>query len=125
MWLTGFIGPRLRKSVSMYRIYTVIESTRSVHSNTDRKGTLKRISNIGHYITYDIMLHISSMHLKFSYFVLYTPTYRLTERKSQFHVQNYPCGAVGANIDYELGILVHGKVVVEFGRTVFPVDCLL
>jgi len=34
-------------------------------------------------------------------------------------------GTVGANIGYGLGLLVHGKVVVEFGRNVFHVDCLL
>jgi len=32
---------------------------------------------------------------------------------------------VGAKIGYALGLLVHGKVVVEFGRKVFLVDCLL
>ena len=31
---------------------------------------------------------------------------------------------VGANIGYVLGLLVHGKVVVEFGRKVLLVDCL-
>ena len=65
------------------------------------------------------------MHLKFSYVVLYTPMYRATERKKRFHVQNCPRGTVGANICYVLGLLVHGNVVVEFGRKVFLVDCLL
>ena len=46
-------------------------------------------------------------------------------KKERFHVQNYPCGTVGANIRYVLGLLVYGKVVVEFGRKVFLVDCLL
>ena len=32
---------------------------------------------------------------------------------------------VGAQIVYALGLLVHSKVVVEFGRKVFLVDCLL
>ena len=64
------------------------------------------------------------MHLTFGYLVLYTPIYRLTERKKCFHVQNCPCGTVGANICYELGLLMYGKVVVEFGRKVFLVDCL-
>ena len=32
---------------------------------------------------------------------------------------------VGGQIAYVLGLLVHGKVVVEFGRKVFLVDCLL
>jgi len=65
------------------------------------------------------------MHLKFSYVVLYTPMYRVTERKKRFHVQNCPRGTVGANICYVLGLLVHGNVVVEFGRKVLLVDCLL
>ena len=34
------------------------------------------------------MRHIQSMHLKFGYCVLYTPIYRLTERKKGFHVRN-------------------------------------
>ena len=58
------------------------------------------------------------MHLKFVYFILYAPIYILTERKKCFHVYNCPFGTVGANI-------VHDKVVVEFGRKVFIVDCLL
>ena len=32
---------------------------------------------------------------------------------------------VGAKIGYVLGLLVYGNVVVEFGRKVFLVDCLL
>ena len=60
------------------------------------------------------------MHLKFGYFVLYTPIYRLTERKKSFHVQNCPCESVSAKIGYVLGLLVHGQVAVEFGRKVFP-----
>ena len=65
------------------------------------------------------------MHLNIGYFVLYTPIYRLTERKQRLYVQNCPCGTVGANIGYILGLLVHGKVVVDFGRKVFLVDYLL
>jgi len=34
------------------------------------------------------------MHINLSYVALYTPIYRLTERKS-FHVQNCPCGVMG------------------------------
>ena len=64
------------------------------------------------------------MHLKFGSFVFYKHIYRLTERKKSFHVQNFPCGTVGAKKGYELGLLVHGKVVVEFGRKVLLVDCL-
>jgi len=62
------------------------------------------------------------MHLKMGYFVLYTPIYRLTERKKCFRVQNCPPGTVVAKIGYMLGLLVHGKVVVEFGRKVFLVE---
>ena len=57
---------------------------------------------------------------KFAYFVLYTPIYRLRERKN---VSMYK--TVHAKIDNVLGPLVHGKVVVEFGRKVFLVECLL
>jgi len=32
---------------------------------------------------------------------------------------------VGAKIGYVLGLLVHGKVVVEFDRKLYLVDCLL
>ena len=52
------------------------------------------------------------MHLKFGYFVLYTPIYRFTERKNLFHVQNCPCGMVGARKGYVLGLLVYDKIVV-------------
>ena len=55
------------------------------------------------------------MHLKFGNFVLYTLIYRLTERKKDFHVHNCPCGTVGANKGYELGLLVQGNVVVDCG----------
>ena len=40
------------------------------------------------------------MHLKFGYFVLYTPIYRFTKERKRFHVQNCPCGTVGAKIGY-------------------------
>ena len=65
------------------------------------------------------------MHLKFGYCVLYTPIYRLTERKKRVHVQNFPCRTVGAKKVMCAGPIVHGKVVVEFGTKVFLVDCLL
>ena len=48
------------------------------------------------------------------------------ERKTKrFHEQTCPCGTVGANIGYVLGVLIRGKVVVKFGRKVFLVDRLL
>ena len=51
------------------------------------------------------------MHLKFGYFVSIKG-----KKEKRFHVQNCPCGTVGANIGYALGLLVHGKVVVKFGK---------
>ena len=54
-----------------------------------------------------------------------THKYRSTERKKRFLVQNCPCVTVGVEIGYLLGLLVHDKVIVEFGRKVFLVDCLL
>ena len=63
------------------------------------------------------------MHLKCGTFVLYTLA--INGKRKLFHVQNCPRGTVGAKIGYVLGHLVHGKVVVEFGRHVFRVDCLL
>ena len=39
--------------------------------------------------------------------------------------KNCPCGTVGVKIGYALGLLVHGNVVVEFGRKIFLVHCLL
>ena len=53
-------------------------------------------------------------------FQTYTPIYRLTERKKRFHVQNCPCGTIRANIGNGLGLLVHGKVVVELTIDFFP-----
>ena len=38
--------------------------------------------------------------------------------KIGFHVQKCPYGTIGANISYVLGLLVHGKVVVECCRKV-------
>ena len=59
--------------------------------------------------------------LTFGYLVLYIQIYRFMERKNGFHVQNFPCGTVGAKIGYELGLLVHDEEVGEFGRKVFLV----
>ena len=64
------------------------------------------------------------MHPRFGNCVVYITVYRLTERKQRFHVQNCPCGTVGAKLGYVLGLLVRGNVVVKFGRKVFLVDCL-
>jgi len=35
---------------------------------------------IAHFLKYDIMRHIQSMHILFGYFVVYTPIHRLMER---------------------------------------------
>ena len=63
------------------------------------------------------------MHLKFGYFV--HTNLSINGKKKSVYVQNCPCEAVSAKIGYVLGLLVHGKVVVEFGRKVFLDDCLL
>ena len=65
------------------------------------------------------------MHLTFGYFVLYTPIYRLTERKKTFPCTKLSMRTVGAKISYVLEMLVYGNVVVEFGENVFFVDCLI
>ena len=39
-------------------------------------------------------------------------------KKKRFHVQNCLCGMIGEKIGYVLGLLVHGKMVVEVGRKV-------
>jgi len=72
------------------------------------------------------MRHIESIHLH-SLIILYCTHQSIDKRKEKkrFHVQNCPCETVGANIGYVLGLLVHGKVVVEIGSRVFLVDCLL
>ena len=62
------------------------------------------------------------MHQQFGYFVLYTPL-SINGKKKLFHLQNSPCRTVGTKIGYALGLLLHGKVVVQFGRKVFLVDC--
>ena len=71
------------------------------------------------------MQHVYSIYLKFGYFVFYKLIYRFTERKYIFMYTTVHADMVGAQIAYVLGLLVHGKVVVEFGRKVFLVDCLL
>jgi len=74
------------------------------------------------------------MHLNFGHFVLYTPIYQIQiqyrhsicictnlsikESKPRFNIQNCPCVTVVAKIGYLLGLLVHGKVVVEFGMKI-------
>ena len=44
----------------------------------------------------------------------------INRKKKRFHVQNCPCGTVGQKKGYVLG-----KVVIEFHRKVFLIDCLL
>ena len=65
------------------------------------------------------------MHLTFGDVVSYTPISINRKKKQHVHVQNCPCGTVGSELGYVLRILLHGKVVVEFGRKVFLVECLL
>ena len=64
------------------------------------------------------------MYLTFGDVVSYTPISINRKKKQHVHVQNCPCGPVCAKIGYELGLLVYVKVVVEFGRKLFLVDCL-
>ena len=65
------------------------------------------------------------MHLKVWLLCIVYTNQTIDGKKTRFHLQNCPCGTVGAKIGYVLGLLVHGKVVVEFGRKVFLVNCLL
>ena len=55
------------------------------------------------------------------YFLIVHNNISINWKKKSFYVHNCQCGA---NKGYVLGLLVHGKVVVEFGRKVFLVDCL-
>ena len=65
------------------------------------------------------------MHLKVWLLCIVYTNQTIDWKKTRFHLQNCPCGTVGAKIGYVLGLLVHGKVVVEFARKVFLVDCPL
>ena len=67
------------------------------------------------------------MHPMFGYFcIVHTNLSINGKKKKLFHVQNCPLiGTVGAEIGYVLGLLMHDKVSVEFGRKVFLVVCLL
>ena len=66
------------------------------------------------------------MYLKIGNCVIFTLIYQLPERKQKrFHVHKCPCETVGAKIGYVLELPVHDNVVVEFGRKVTLVDCLL
>ena len=60
------------------------------------------------------MRHIQSMHLKFGYFVLNRPIYRLPERiKKRFHVQNCPRRMVGRSVFMHtntLGVTIQGNI---------------
>jgi len=55
------------------------------------------------------------MHLKFSYFLLHTLIYRFSERKHVFIHKTV----------HVLGLVMHVKIFVDFGRKVYLVDCLL
>ena len=86
--------------------------------------TIKRIFNwplykIWYYATY--LINASKVWLLW---IVHT-NISTNGKKKHFHVQNCPCGTVGAKIGYVLGLLVHDNVVVESGRKVFLVDCLL
>ena len=61
----------------------------------------------------------------FGYFCIVHTNLLINGKKKLFHVQNCPCGTVSVKIDYVLGFFIQGKVVVEFGRKVFLVDCPL
>jgi len=54
-----------------------------------------------------------------------TPIYRLTERKKPFPCTKLSMQNGRCKLGYVLGLLVQGKVTVEFGRKLFLVDCLL
>ena len=49
----------------------------------------------------------------------------ISGKKAPFSCTKLTMRIVGANIGCVLVLLVHGKVVVDFGRKVFFVDCLL
>ena len=51
------------------------------------------------------------MHLMFGYLFIPHTNLLINGKKKRFHVQNCPCGTVGATIGYVLGLLVHDKVV--------------
>ena len=59
------------------------------------------------------------MHLKFGYFFIVHTNISINWMKT------CPCETVGTKIDNVLGLLAQGNVIVEFGRKVFLVDCLL
>ena len=87
--------------------------------------TLKRISNwplykIWYYATY--LINASKVWLRC---IVHANLSIKGNKDVHFHVQNCTCGTAGTKIDKVLGFLVHGKVVVEIGRNVFLVDCLL
>ena len=85
---------------------------------------IKRIPNwplykIWYYATYLMNVSKSWLHC------IVQTNLSIKQTKKCFQVHNCPCGTVGANKGYELGLLVHGKVVVEFCRRVFRVYDLL
>ena len=64
------------------------------------------------------------MHYNFCYCCIVHTNLSINGKKKRSHVQNCPCGMVDVKIGYVLELLVQGKVIVEFGRKVFLVDCL-
>ena len=87
------------------------------------KYTLKRISNWPLYKVWYFATYLTSASKVWSLYIVHTNI--SINGKKRSHIQNCPCGTVGAKIGFVLGLLVHGKAVVESGRNVFLVDCPL
>ena len=86
--------------------------------------TLERISNWPLYKIYNATYLTNASKVWFLC-IVHTNLSINGMKNTHVHVQNCPCGTVGAQLSYELGPLVYCKVIVEFGRNVFLVDCLL
>ena len=69
------------------------------------------------------MRYIPSIYLKFGFY-LQCKHISIYRKKTRAHVQNRPCGMMGAKIAFVFGFHVHDMEFVEFDRNVFLVDCL-
>ena len=56
------------------------------------------------------------------YFCIVLTNLSIFRKKTHIHVQNHPCGTVGAKAANELAFLGYGMIVVVFGWNVFFVD---
>ena len=86
--------------------------------------TVKLISNWPLYKIWYCATYVINVSEVWLLCIVYT-NLSINRKKTLLHIQNCRCGTEVVKIGYVFGLLVHVKVVLEFGRKLFLVDCLL